>query len=283
MWIWDSHPFSILEKLCSLIIVSLQVDWLGSRTWLVIEYLKKLLGCAGETKVLHYSLNLRCDFGCTWLQFCQRANPRRFPMVNSVAVDSYPRKLLFLNMGMRDSFLTRWVVRCIRQNVLTSWKISFVSHFLFHGLLPKIPPSKLKLGILPSKSVSGPWNPVIWERMVGGRKQQIHGMDTRKRRHPETFTPRAFESFTISLQDFCWKRPCQSQPKWSACLGIRGRSRDKWKHRASHTPLPSLLPSLSPELHVRMSALKRKDWSEDSLRSRDSTFTHIGALHTFSE
>lgn len=77
-----------LERLCSVIIVSLQVGWLGSRTWLVIEYLLKLLGCDGEAKVLHYRLNLRCDSGCTWPQFCPRVNPRRFPMVNFVSVDS---------------------------------------------------------------------------------------------------------------------------------------------------------------------------------------------------
>lgn len=41
--------------------------------WPVTEYLVQLLDCAGKAKVLHYSLNLQCDSGHMWLQFCLRS------------------------------------------------------------------------------------------------------------------------------------------------------------------------------------------------------------------
>lgn len=89
--------------------------------------------------------------------------------------DSYPRQLLFLNMGRIDSFLTLSVVKCIRQNILNSRKASFVSHFLFHGLLPKSLPSELKCCVQSSKSMSGPHN-LSYERewwMAGNNKSMI--------------------------------------------------------------------------------------------------------------
>lgn len=220
----------------------------------------------------------------TWLQFWPGVNPRRFLMVNFVSVENLivaPGSFVFEYGSGRLLPYYISVVKCIRQNVLSSWKISFVSHFLFHCLLPKSFPSELKLCILSSRSMRGPQNHVTWERMADGRKQEIHDTDMKKHRKLEAFTPRGFESCSTSLQHFCQTPLCQSQPKWSTCLGIGGRAGDKWQCTASHALLPSLFSSFSPELPVRMSALKRQDWSKGFFRSRVSTLTHIQALNAF--
>ena len=177
--------------------------------------------------VLHYSLNIWCNSGhpCT-AAIMSRSQPQKVSdgeLCFSGKHDSYPRQLLFVKMGMIDSFLTLSVVECMRQNVLTSWKISVVSHFLLCDLLPEGLPPKFKMCILSSNSVSGPIKPYYmrgndaWQ----GANKQIHDTDTKKHKQREAFTPRAFQSCSTSLQDFCQMRLCQSQPKLSMCLGMK--------------------------------------------------------------
>lgn len=137
--------------------------------------------------------------------------------------DSCPRQLLFLNKGVVDSFLTLSVVKCIRQNVLTSRKLHL-------WVTSSFTVSYQKASLLSSNFVYCPPNvwvthtTLLYERewwMAGSNKSMIQ-------------TQRKMGSLKLSPQEF-WK--LQYQPprllpdltvpipaKGSTCLGIWGRA-----------------------------------------------------------
>lgn len=186
--------------------------------------------------------------GCN---FVPGVNPRRFLMKST---EVPPSTFCFLKMRMMDSFLTIISVKYIGQNVPTSWKISFVSHFLFRCFLTESFPPNLKRCILSSRRV------LLYGREWWVARSNVCCMtQTRRNTCSRKFLLQELSKVAVPAFGTFAGSDYQSQPKLSTGLGIRSGERGRWQGTASHT-----LPSLSPDSQVRMSALEGKDWSKDS-------------------